>query len=102
MEPTIAVLLGGVIGAVLSSVTNFFLTWCADRRRWKREDELRAQERIREDFIRHHPDRLAAYRDLYSTIDINTFGIEFCKNTGEHKIDDTRLERNAKSTLLPR
>jgi hypothetical protein len=40
------------------------VTWCTDRRRWRREDEIRTLTQQREDSTRYHKDKLETYAKL--------------------------------------
>jgi hypothetical protein len=54
------VLVGVVAGAVLAAMTS----WLGDKRRWRREDDLRTIERMRERELRWIDARRAAYVDF--------------------------------------
>jgi hypothetical protein len=49
-------------GATLIAFTlGVLVTWWTDRRRWRREDEIRALTQQREDSTRYHEDKLETY-----------------------------------------
>jgi hypothetical protein len=60
----IANLVGVIIGSVLTALLNLYLQREADKRRWKREDELQQQQWKREDQTRFQADRMRIYRDF--------------------------------------
>lgn len=64
MSTAVIGLAGVVVGAVLTSLLNFFLQRAADERRWKREDEIQRERWRHEDRIRYQVERLNTYRDF--------------------------------------
>lgn len=95
MIPTSA--LTGVGGIAFGFLLSLLHTWVTDSRRWKREDELRIEERKREDATRHHPERLVAYRNLYSIIRIEMLGIKFDQEAEKHEVDYAQLNQGMQS-----
>jgi hypothetical protein len=64
MNTAIVGLVGVIVGAVLTTVLNFYLQRAADIRRWQREEQRQQQLWEREDRTRFQEERLRVYRDF--------------------------------------
>jgi hypothetical protein len=69
MNPAWVGLIGVVVGGSLSATTGLVTSWISDRRRYRREDELRSIAERREDELRLIAERQKSYLEFLETID---------------------------------
>jgi hypothetical protein len=62
-------LVGATVGAVLTDLISHRNLKAADLRRWRQEEEVQKRRWEREDRLRYHEDRLAAYKGLLEKTD---------------------------------